>query len=177
MAEYVLSNYDFDKIVFIPAANPPHKSSIKELDLHRLNLVKLATAYNENFTVSDIEYKLGGKSYSYRTALELYKIYKPEGKISFIIGSDAFEKIETWFMSEKFKKLVDFIVFVRENNFNPDKFDNLKSKGYSYKLANLDFFDISSTQIRKMVANREDVTNFIGKEEKEYIEKYGLYNG
>ena len=134
MAEFVLQNYGFEKIIFIPAAAPPHKDYDANFAIHRLNMVKLAVENNPHFEVSDIEFHLQGKSYSYLTALELYKKYNIERKINFIIGTDAFEKIESWYHSEDFKKIVDFIVFVRENNFTPERFQYLKDKGYNFQL-------------------------------------------
>lgn len=49
MAEYVINNYGFDKILFIPACKPPHKEYDDNLCIHRLNMVKLATQYNPAF--------------------------------------------------------------------------------------------------------------------------------
>ena len=60
MAEYVLSHYGFDKIIFIPAYKPPHKDYDINLCKHRFEMVKLATAYNPHFEVSDIEYQSEG---------------------------------------------------------------------------------------------------------------------
>lgn len=42
MAEYVLSHYGFDKIIFIPAYKPPHKDYDTNMCQHRFNMVKLA---------------------------------------------------------------------------------------------------------------------------------------
>ena len=64
MAEYVLENFGFDKIIFIPAYKPPHKDYAPEMCQHRYNMVKLAIQYNPHFEISDIEYKNEGKSYS-----------------------------------------------------------------------------------------------------------------
>ena len=101
MAEYVLSHYGFDKIIFIPAYKPPHKDYDLNMSQHRFNMVKLATQYNPHFVVSDLEFKREGKSYSYLTALKLCEEYNVEGKIHFVIGTDAFEKIESWYMADK----------------------------------------------------------------------------
>ena len=175
MAEYVLKNFGFEKILFIPAAVPPHKDYDSALALHRLNMVRLATAYNPQFEVSDIEYKFKGKSYSYLTACELYKQYNIDGRINFIIGTDAFEKIETWYETDKFKKLVDFIVFVRENNFDEKRFKRLKDNGYNYRILSMPFEDISSTELREKIKNNQPVDNLVTKEVEEYIKKNGLY--
>ncbi len=173
MAQYTAENFGFDKILFIPAYIPPHKDYEAEMCQHRLNMVKLATKDNKNFEVSDIEYRLKGKSYSYLTALQLYKEYKIDGKINFIIGTDAFEKIESWYETDKFKNLVDFIVFSRENS--PVNFENLKEKAYNFRLAKMEFLDISSTELRKNIKNNLPINNFVTEEVEEYIIKNGLY--
>ena len=134
MAEYALEKFGFSKILFIPAFKPPFKESVPELTEHRFNMVKLAIENNPQFEISDIEYRLGGKSYTYRTICELYKEYEIDGKISFIIGTDAFETLDKWYESEKLRKLVDFIVFVRKNDFDIKKYDKMKEKGYLNRL-------------------------------------------
>ena len=170
MAEFVQQNYGFDKIIFIPAFKPPHKDYDEKLTPHRLEMVKIATKSNPNFEVSDIEYKNDRKSYTYLTILELYKQFPINGKINFIIGTDAFEKIESWYETDKLKELVKFIVFKRDNNIHESKFDKLKSKGYDFEFTTMDFKDISSTQIRA-----GEIKNLVTTEVKEYIEKNGLY--
>ena len=175
MAEFILQNYGIEKILFIPAAAPPHKKYDTQMAHHRLNMVKLATAYNPQFEVSDIEFHIPGKSYSYNTALELYKHYNIDGKINFIIGTDAFEKIETWYKTEEFKKLVDFIVFVRKNNFNPTSFHHLKEKGYNFQFTQMPFEDISSTELREKIKLGKNVKDLITQEVEEYINEHELY--
>ena len=142
MAEYILEKYRFDKIIFIPAYKPPHKDYMPDMCRHRYNMVKLAIQNNPKFEISDIEFKHEGKSYSYLTVSALRQKYNINGKIHFIIGTDAFEKIETWYETDKLKKLVDFIVFIRENN--KVNLENLKDKGYNFEFTGMPFVDISS---------------------------------
>lgn len=176
MADYVLKNYNFDKIIFIPAYRPPHKNYDPALTFHRLEMVKLAALTNPKFNVSDIEYRNERNSYTYLTILELYKKYDIEGKISFIIGTDAFEQIESWYETDKLKNLVEFIVFVREKQM-PDlnKYEELRKKGYNFTFARMNFEDISSTGIRQDIKLRKDITNLVTDKVKGYIEKNGLY--
>lgn len=173
MAEYVLNNFGFDKILFIPAYKPPHKNYNPDMSVHRYNMVKLAIKDNPHFEISDIEFKREGKSYTYDTILELYKKYNPKGKINLIIGTDAFKQIETWYEAEKLKKLVDFIVFVREN----DKVDlsELKLKGYNFRFAKMEFIDISSTALRDRIKDNKPLADFVVKEVEDYIKENGLY--
>lgn len=171
--QYVIDNFEFDKILFIPAYKPPHKDYDLSMCNHRLRMVELAIKGNKNFSVSDIEYQNDGKSYSYLTVLELYKKYSPEGKISFIIGTDAFEKIESWYEAEKLKKIVDFIVFVRSNK--SVNLERLKQSGYNFCTAKMKFNNISSTNLRKLVANGQNISKYVTKEVEDYILENGLY--
>lgn len=173
MAEYILEKYGFDKVIFIPAYKPPHKKYQADMCIHRYNMVKLAIKNNSKFEISDIEFKNEEKSYSYITVQALREKYNILGKIHFIIGTDAFEKIETWYKSDKLKKIVDFIVFIRENN--KVNFQNLKEKGYNFEFAEMPFIDISSTVIRTKISAGESINSLVPEEVEDYIYKNGLY--
>lgn len=173
VARFVSENFGFDKILFIPASKPPHKDYDESLSKHRYNMVELAIKNDSRFEVSDIEFKRAGKSYTYQTVMELYKLYRVDGKISLIIGTDAFREIESWYETDKLKNIVDFIVFMRENN--QVSLDFLKKKGYNFTIADLDFVDLSSTKLREKISKGEDISEFVEQEVEEYIKENGLY--
>ncbi|MBQ8458912.1 nicotinate-nucleotide adenylyltransferase [bacterium] len=175
VAEYVCSKYNFDKILFIPAFNPPHKELDSNMAYHRFEMVKLAIKDYQQFCVSDIEYKRQGISYTYQTIKELYKIHNIEGKIHFIIGTDAFEKIKSWYEIDKLKELVKFIVFIREDRFEISRYNELKKAGYDFEFQNLSYLDVSSTEIRQKIKNNDEVSDLLPPEVKEYILKNELY--
>ena len=175
MAQYALEHFDFDKILFIPAYRPPHKDYDDTLSPHRLKMTQLAISENSNFEVSDIEYRSEEKSYTYNTIKQLCEIYPIDGKISFIIGTDAFEKIESWYKTDELKKLVDFIVFMRENDFNEDRFFHLSEKDYSFKFAKMDFIDISSTELKEKIKNNHPIGDLVAKKVEYYIKENELY--
>jgi len=177
VVNYILAKHNFDKLLIIPAYKPPHKAYDDKLSLHRLAMAELAinSENNPKIEVSDIEYRRESKSYTYLTILELYKMYDIEDKINFIIGTDAFKQIESWYEADKLKKLVKFIVLQREYNFSPLEYNYLEDKGYDFCFENLSFQDISSTQLREKVKRRENISNFVNREVEEYIYKNGLY--
>lgn len=175
VAEFVASKCDFDKILFIPAFNPPHKSLNLDMSYHRLEMAKLAVNNNSKFEVSDIEFRRKGKSYTYLTIVELYKEFPVEGKINFLIGTDAFQYIEKWYETDKLKNLVKFIVFVREDNFDISKYDYLKDKGYEFEFQPLPFEDISSTKLRDDIKLGKSISGYVAKEVEDYIKQNGLY--
>lgn len=149
MAQLAYDSYEFDKIIFIPAYNPPHKDTALRED--RYKMVELAIQKYPYFEISDIEYKRKGKSYTYLTILELYKKYNIDGKISFIIGKDAYEKFDSWYEADKLKKLIDFVVF--------DRCDK----------------DISSSKIRQNIKTNKSIKEFVPEEVGDYIERHNLY--
>ena len=146
MAEFALEKFNFDKIIFIPAYLPPHKEIQSNLASHRLEMVKLATKQNPKFEVSDIEYKSEGKSYSLITVKKLIEQYKLKTRLNFIIGTDAFAKINTWYKADELKELVHFIVFPR--NTAKLNVEELKQQGWDFELIDWECKDISSTEIR-----------------------------
>lgn len=176
LAEYALSTFNFDKILFVPAHIPPHKVFKGEENArHRLNMTKLAVQDNEKFEVSDIEYQRNIPSYTFDTVCELYKNLNLLEKPSFLIGTDAFRNIVSWHKAEFLKDLIEFKVFIRESSFNPSDFDFLKEKGYIFDFMSLPFEDISSRQIREMVRLGESVCDIIPKRVQEYIYENKLY--
>ncbi|MEE3348793.1 MAG: nicotinate (nicotinamide) nucleotide adenylyltransferase [Candidatus Gastranaerophilaceae bacterium] len=176
VAKFVLNNTDTEQIIFIPALNPPHKKLFGNVSSDdRMNMVKLAVQDYDNFRVSDIEFKRGGKSYTWLTIEELRLKYNVNNKLRFIIGTDAFVKIESWYEAEKLKQYVDFLLFKRDEEIPYDKLDYLKNAGFTFNLMALDFQDISSTDIRDRILHRKSISDLVPKKVEDYINKNDLY--
>lgn len=169
MAEFALEKFGFDKIIFIPSYLPPHKELDKNLAGHRFNMVKLAISNNKKFEISDIEYKSEEKSYSLITVKKIIEEYKIKGRLNFIIGTDAFVKLESWYKANELKDLVHFIVFPRRGDGNEEIYNNYRKNGWDFELVNCLFMDISSTDIRNLGRHNTD------KRVEDYIKDYGLY--
>lgn len=175
MANYIKNNFGYDTILFIPAYKPPHKEFDDDMATHRFEMVKLAIEGEAAFNISNIEYQNERFSYTFLTIEELYKRYRVEGRIGFIIGTDAFYDIESWYETEKIKRLVDFIVFSREDKLNVDRLFRLENKGYNFKMANMEFINLSSSILRAMFKKGKPVGNLIPRKVLEYINKNELY--
>ena len=169
MAEFALENYKFDKIIFIPAYLPPHKDVDKDLAQHRYNMVKIAISKNPKFEISDIEYQSEGKSYSLITVKKIIEQYNLKSRLNFIIGTDAFVQLDSWYHADELKKLVHFIVFPRrgESDIN---YNSFRTNGWDFELTPTSYIDISSTDIRN-----SETKNNTNKEVKDYIKENGLY--
>ena len=175
MANYIKNICDFDTILFIPAYKPPHKEFDDDLSTHRFQMVKLAIEGETAFNISNIEYQNERFSYTYLTILELYKRYNVTGKISFIIGADAFREVLDWYESDKLKNLVHFIIFSRDNEIDKDRLVLMNSKGYKFSLAKMNPINLSSTMLRERLENGNSVASFVPAKVLEYINEHGLY--
>lgn len=175
MANYVKNNYNYDVILFIPAYKPPHKEFDDEMSNHRFQMVKLAVSGKSHFNISNIEFQNERFSYTYFTIEELYKRYKVDGKIGFIIGFDAFREITEWYEADKLKELVQFIVFPRENEIDKDRLSLLHYKGYQYTIAKMPPINISSTELREKLISGGAVVNSIPAAVLGYINENRLY--
>jgi len=95
-AEEVREACALDRIYFVPAAQPPHKSGSElAAATHRLRMVELAVADNPYFSASAIELERPGTSYSVDTIRHFLTAFQP-ASLLFIIGNDAFRELATW---------------------------------------------------------------------------------
>jgi len=113
IAEEVRDRLGLERVIFIPAAKPPHKEPDDYLAFsHRLAMVELAIADNPAFTASSLEEELGGTSYSVHTLREL-RDRCPGNEIYFIIGSDSYRDISSWYRFAEIFSLCNLAVVER----------------------------------------------------------------
>jgi len=102
--------YGLDQVLFVPAANPPHKSESTGASFEsRFRMVELACQTDPRFVPSRLE-EGEGRSYS---ILTIEKVWSAGEPLYFIIGADAFAEIKTWRRWEDVVRLADFIVVTR----------------------------------------------------------------
>ena len=111
IAEQARIRLGLDKVLFIPTANPYHKKvDLLDYDI-RYEMVEETIKDNKYFEISDVEKNLKKNSYSYDVVKKLKK--KSNDDYYFIMGSDSFQEIETWYEYNKFIDLLDLVVFKR----------------------------------------------------------------
>jgi nicotinate-nucleotide adenylyltransferase len=108
MAREAADQCSLDRVLFIPAGNPPHKHADTPYE-DRYRMVELACAADARFVPSRLE-EGSEKSYSIHT---IERVKAADGALFFIIGSDAFEEITTWHRWQDVISGVEFIVVAR----------------------------------------------------------------
>ena len=170
IVDYVLNNLNMDKIIIIPVGIPSHRENNLEQSNTRLKICKEIFKGNKKIEVSDIEIKSEGKSYTYDTLLKLIDLYGENNEFFEIIGEDSLKNLKTWKNYEELLKICKFIVFRRKDDKNIQIDEEFLNNKNIIILEN-EYYDISSTEIRNMVKNNEDISAFVNKKVKKLIEK------
>ena len=170
IVDYVLNNLNMDKIIIIPVGIPSHRENNLEQSDTRLKICKEIFKRNKKIEVSDIEIKSEGKSYTYDTLLKLIDLYGENNEFFEIIGEDSLKSLKTWKNYEELLKICKFIVFRRKDDKNIQIDEEFLNNKNIIILEN-EYYDISSTEIRNMVKNNEDISAFVNKKVKKLIEK------
>ena len=162
IADSVLTQLPIDQFWFVPAANPPHKTETMFSFKQRISFIKEAIFKHQKkedmFFVYEDDCRENDKSYTIYLIKELKSKF-PNYNFSFIIGADNVTKLKTWYNYEELIEKVNFIVINRETD---DKND-WQTLEYYHKLIFLNSppINISSSEIRNMILNNEDVSNHV----------------
>lgn len=200
VAKDVLNRYCLASIQFIPSALPPHKTKrTLATALDRYEMACIALAEESAFSVSDIEIKRSGTSYTIDT-LRYLEASQPEAtQFFFIVGLDAFLEIHTWKSFRQLFDLAAFIVMTRPQGVQTSASMKTQAVRFARKrisdkyalsdggdalvhpekqliyLAEVTPVDISSSRIRQMIGQGLPVRKWVAPEVAEYIENKGLY--
>ncbi len=113
VAEQAVERFCLDRILFIPAADPPHKKKPGASYSHRVAMLELALAgRGEQFEISLLEAERQTPSYTVDTLLELKKRLSGQ-QFLFIMGADSLLELHLWFRFEQLPALTDFIIAAR----------------------------------------------------------------
>lgn len=173
VAEDIIEKLILDKVIFIPAYDPPHKRKLLDFT-QRWQMLKLAIDKNPLFELSDIEKQRSGKSFTIDTLRELRKQY-PKDKLFFIMGNDQFAELSTWKEPEKLFQLAKIIVMRRpgyELIKHPKK---VFTKDKSVTLLDVIQIEIASAEIRHRIKNNLSVRYMLPEPVFRYIIRNKLY--
>lgn len=179
LAKQALLECNLDHLIVIPAKIQPFKVGQAVVDAaHRLKMASLAFEDEEKISVSDLEIKMDDISYTIHTLTEIKKQY-PNAYIAFIIGTDAFLKVEKWRAASEILTDYSFIVGTRPGY----KAEELSACIVKYtEVYNTDIrtidnrqWSISSTQIKERIRAGKSCKNLIPDAVERYIAVNGLY--
>lgn len=148
-AREAADHYALDRVLFIPAGNPPHKPQADTAPYEdRFRMVQLACEGEPRFEPSRLE-ESSQKSYAILTIEKVRNTLRPDDRLYFLIGADAFAEITSWHRWAEVVTLVDFIVATR-----PGHAFTSPPGSVVHRLDTL-ALDVSSSEIRRKIAMGE----------------------
>ena len=169
------------EVLFVPAGKPWLKLKEEEKITaaeHRLAMVRLAIKGNPYFKVSTMELDRPGPSYSIDTILELKNKLGQAVEIYFIAGPDALSELPQWKEPARLIEACQVVAIGRPGYAKADlSVLNASVPGAAKRIMLLDVpqIDISSTEIRKRVAQGQSIRSLVPKAVEKYIQKHKLY--
>jgi nicotinate-nucleotide adenylyltransferase len=119
LADEVAETLGLDRILFVPAAHPPHKPATDLAPAsERFAMVALAVAGHPKFAVSDLELTRPGPSYTVDT---LSALARPGDELFLLIGSETFLDLLSWREPRRVAQLARLVVVPRTGSaFDPE---------------------------------------------------------
>ena len=168
LAEEVRHQFNYEKIIFIPANMPVHKETREVIESkHRINMLSLALK-NTDYILEDCEILRGGPSYTIDTIGYLKENYKPEGKIGVVIGDDLLEKFSKWKEADRLSIVAELIVAHRMR-------DALLTFSYPHRYCGNTILPVSSKDIRQRIREGRPYKHLVPSAVADYIERERLY--
>ncbi len=114
IAEAARETADLERVLFVPAAIPPHKAGMTITPAaDRYAMVELAVAGNAAFAVSRIELERPGPSYTADTLAAL-AADDATGDLSLILSAETFLELPRWHDPDRIVALARLIVVPRD---------------------------------------------------------------
>jgi nicotinate-nucleotide adenylyltransferase len=170
-AENALESLELDRVAFVPAGTPPHRALPSSSAVDRYAMTALATAGHPRFTVSDVELRREGPSYTVDTVAGLRR-ESPEALVFVIVGSDTFPEMPTWKDHGRLLELCTVAVVTRPGETPADGgtppprgVARVEGPGLA----------ISASAIRARARERKSIRYLVSDGVADYISKRALY--
>ena len=172
LAEYIFRFSGVDEIWYVISPKNPLKEHKELIDEHlRLKMINLATADKDYLQVSDVEFNMPVPSFTINTLKVLSEKY-PEDDFILLIGSDNMQIFDQWKDYQSILEDYSVVVYPREG-YPYEDFEEIYPEMQVLEEAPL--FEISSTEIRQMIAEKKDASQWLHPDVYQFILENGLY--
>lgn len=179
LATLAADSLELDRVLFMPAAQPPHKRDRPvSRASDRLLMTRLAIAGDPLFGISGIEMERPGPSYTIDTVAELEQLYGEGVTLYLVMAADSLNAIDTWREPDALLARIEWIVGPRPGNPMPDRtalrqrFGELAERIHLLEGPSL---DVSSSEIRERVAAGRAIRYLVPRGVEEVIVDRRLY--
>lgn len=180
LGECAFEQFKLDKVLFLPAGNPPHKQGRTEgaSDAQRLEMVQLAIRNNPHFELDPEEMYRTGLSYTYQTLQSLRERH-PDTQYYFIIGADSLMTFDTWRKPELICQNCILLAAVRDQldlKTMEQKMQELETRyGAVIHLLHTPDVEIASSALRSWCRQNRSIRYYVPDSVLEYIKENRIY--
>ena len=161
-----------DRLLFLPAATPPHKRGRKLApDRDRLAMIQMAVRGHRVLEASDIEIRRGGVSYTVHTLHELHR-RNPRAQLFLLVGSDSLSLLPEWKDVAQIARLATLVIAGR----TPSLSRRVPIRSMRVRRLETPLVDISSREIRKRVNRGRPIRYFLPEAVGRHIVRRRLYH-
>ncbi|HYE95869.1 MAG TPA: nicotinate-nucleotide adenylyltransferase [Rubricoccaceae bacterium] len=173
VAEAAADAAGLDRVVWMPAATPPHKLADPALASaeDRLAMTRVATADNPRFEVSDLEIRRGEVSFTVDTLRALREAY-PAADLVLILGGDSLAQFSTWRAPDEILRLARLVVYRRPGFDEAAVAAEVLART---RFVDAPLLDLSGTELRARLRAGRTVRYLVPDAVRDYIAARGLY--
>jgi nicotinate-nucleotide adenylyltransferase len=180
MAQAAREAHRLDRVVLVPAGSPPHKRRELTPFHHRLAMAEIAARCQPALSVSDLEGRRGGISFTVDSLSELSR-REPDAELFFIIGEDSIPELPQWRELGRILSLARMVAVNRpgpRQSFNSLLFAELPPEALARAerdRVQMEPVDIASRQVRQAIASGRPIDHLLPPGVGDYIRLHGLY--
>ena len=179
VAREAWNQLNLDTVMWLITPDPPHKTSRKIMPVEtRLDMLQLVTDRYDEFQISKIDLQRSPPYFAADT-VEIIKNQLPAIDLVYIIGEDSLEDLPSWYQPKRFLAAIDQLAVAPRPGVISDLEELDKElPGLREKTVFLTeiMMDISSSLVREMIPEGNDLDQYLAREVEEYIINNHLYN-
>lgn len=170
IANFMIEFTELKQLWFVVSPQNPLKEKRSLLkDYHRLEMVRLAVEEDDRFRASDIEFKLPTPSYTIDTLAYLEEKY-PGREFQLVMGADGLRTFHKWKHADLIVKNYHRLIYPR-----PGESGSSTSDLPNATLVQAPLMEISSSFIRKAIAEGKDVRHLVPAKAYQYMREMHFY--
>lgn len=176
LASYAASGANLDRILFAPAADPPHKDQRVSPISDRIEMLLRAIDPDPRFEMTTVDLDRTGPHYSADTLAILAREY-PSADLFFLMGSDSYRDLPKWHQPLRIFEHANVLVGLRpKSHYDEQELARLLPPTRTQtEFVDIPLIEISSTEVRSRVSQRLPIDYLVPRSVQTYIENSGLY--